>query len=197
MFVDCAFLKQGKNHFTEVQCRSMVSFEDLVALITRGMPSSLRGTPASFQGNTAGASKRDVKKEASHSPKNSFPMAGIRVSPSSAAISKKAPDLKTAMGVHTSAEHLRTIRLLPEQKELEERVENLPSNRKGLGGAPRSEGGGGSGGNIERPLPASVRWALMWLLDSLFFTVKEPVEGLDRHPAVHALLESFHAVRVI
>lgn len=40
-----------------------------------------------------------------------------------------------------------------------------------------------------RPLPANVRWVLLFLLDSLFFTVKEPIEGLDRHPVVHALLE--------
>lgn len=40
-----------------------------------------------------------------------------------------------------------------------------------------------------RLLPANVRWVLLFLLDSLFFTVKEPIEGLDRHPVVHALLE--------
>lgn len=57
------------------------------------------------------------------------------------------------------------------------------------------DGGEGDGvGEAERPLPADVRWALTWLLDSVFFSVKEPVEGLDRHPAVHALLENFLAV---
>lgn len=55
------------------------------------------------------------------------------------------------------------------------------------------QGAGGVG--RERPLPAEVRWAFMWLLDSVFFSVKEPVEGLDRHPSVHALLEDLLAVR--
>ena len=61
--------------------------------------------------------------------------------------------------------------------------------------------GGGEGDDVvddaERPLPADARWALTWLLDSVFFTVKEPVEGLDRHPAVHALLENFLAVSAL
>lgn len=55
----------------------------------------------------------------------------------------------------------------------------------------------GDVGGRERPLPAEVRWAFMWLLDSVFFSVKEPVEGLDRHPAVHALLEDLLAVRIL
>lgn len=55
----------------------------------------------------------------------------------------------------------------------------------------------GAGGELVRPLPAAVRWAFMCLLDSLFFSVKEPVEGLDRHPAVHALLESLLAVSAL
>ena len=45
-----------------------------------------------------------------------------------------------------------------------------------------------------QPLSSRVRWALLWLLDSLFFSVKEPIEDLDRHPAVHALLEHLLAV---
>lgn len=56
---------------------------------------------------------------------------------------------------------------------------------------------GGVGGREELPLPAEVRWAFMWLLDSVFFSVKEPVEGLDRHPAVHALLQDLLAVRAV
>lgn len=56
-------------------------------------------------------------------------------------------------------------------------------------------GAGVSGlGVVVRPLPAGVRWVFMCLLDSLFFSVKEPIEGLDRHPAVHALLENVLAV---
>ena len=54
---------------------------------------------------------------------------------------------------------------------------------------------GGAGPGRERPLPLEVRWAFMWLLDSVFFSVKEPVEGLDRHPSVHAMLEDLLAVR--
>lgn len=63
----------------------------------------------------------------------------------------------------------------------------------GAGSGGGAGAAGGDGG--ERPLPAGVRWAFMWLLDSLFFNVKEPVEGLDRHPVVHALLENLLAVR--
>lgn len=63
------------------------------------------------------------------------------------------------------------------------------------------ETGGGNGGEsgmlIPRPLPGDVRWGFMCLLDSLFFSVKEPLESLDSHPAVHALLESFLEVRAV
>lgn len=56
------------------------------------------------------------------------------------------------------------------------------------------DGAGVGGVEVMRPLPANVRWAFMCLLDSLFFSVKEPIEGLDRHPAVQALLENVLAV---
>lgn len=90
------------------------------------------------------------------------------------------------------------------------RGDRLPSNSSLVGASTSSwfrdrteESGAGSGGGVgaaggdggARPLPAGVRWAFMWLLDSLFFNVKEPVEGLDRHPAVHALLENLLTVR--
>lgn len=55
----------------------------------------------------------------------------------------------------------------------------------------------GRGKEMNRPLPPRVRWAFMCLLDSLFFTVKEPVEGLDRHHAVHTLLENLLVVRAV
>lgn len=58
------------------------------------------------------------------------------------------------------------------------------------GGRRRGGGGGGDGGRLH----GDVRWAFMCLLDSLFFSVKEPVVGLDRHPAIHALLDSLLAV---
>lgn len=53
---------------------------------------------------------------------------------------------------------------------------------------------GGQGGAKGERLHGDVRWAFMCLLDSLFFSVKEPVPGLDRHSAIHALLDSLLAV---
>lgn len=68
-----------------------------------------------------------------------------------------------------------------------------PAEDGGSGGGDGT--GAGEGDASEGPLPSRVRWTFMWLLDSVFFSVKEPVEGLDRHPAVHALLENLLAVR--
>lgn len=188
--VPSVFTRQGKNHFTEVQCRSMVSLEDLVGLVTRGAPADLiRSSSRANENSTPADQNGDEEKQA-----------GVRAGrPPVARSSSPSPTHDMAPGVSGSAEPIAVAR--SSSKPLDKKEEGAESTPVGPTTsswftAPSGLGVGvGRGDDSERPLPANVRWAFMCLLDSLFFSVKEPVEGLDRHPAVHALLEHLLAVR--
>ncbi|CAN0303569.1 unnamed protein product, partial [Scytosiphon promiscuus] len=71
----------GKNHFTEVQCRSMVSLEELVALLTRGAPDGAfphggaTGIAVDTTGDAAAEGKEEELGDAPGGIRGSFPVA--------------------------------------------------------------------------------------------------------------------------
>lgn len=202
----------------------MVSLEDLVTLLTRRAPGDLRGAPARSRGNTADVTeylREEEKRNGKSVAEKLIATAGAGAKASAvleaaaaavlsipqrtsdaAAASSASPPVRWK-GTAAAAAAAARSPLSEQSQSGKEGTESSPpvSVPEGVSAwfrsAPTKNEGGGEGdgvGETERPLPADVRWALTWLLDSVFFSVKEPVEGLDRHPAVHALLENFLAV---
>ncbi len=210
-------LSEGKNHFSEVQCRSMVSLEELVSLVTRGTPVGDFTTGGGEGGVDTGATPGGESKarDADEGVADVGPEGGVQEvktadRPSSAGGDAREHNQQdSGAGDHDDD---RAGVLPPTQPAAQpgrpssEAGPSPPAPPPGLVRAassthppsswfrsgPDDLGGGARG---ERPLPSEVRWAFMWLLDSVFFSVKQPVEGLDRHPSVQALLENILAVR--
>ena len=187
----------------------MVCLEDLVTLLTRRTPGDLRG--ARSRGNTTDVTEmfRDEEKREDGSGKSVAEKllarteagATAAVLEATAAAMLKLPQ-RTSDASSSASPAGEPVRSPPELPQVDKGAEKstppvLPHVSSWFKDRRTPKGGGGEGDGVddaERPLPADVRWALTWLLDSVFFSVKEPVEGLDRHPAVHALLENFLAV---
>lgn len=187
----------------------MVSLEDLVTLLTRRAPGDLRGAPARSRGNTTDVTEmlKDEEKRGDGNGKSVAEKlfatteagAAAAVLEAAAAAMLKLPQRTSdaASSAPPQGEPVRSPPELPQGANKSAPPSVLPHVSTWFRDRPTPRGGGGEGDGVddaERPLPADVRWALTWLLDSVFFSVKEPVEGLDRHPAVHALLENFLAV---